>query len=174
MFNKNYSFEPRVGKVQKIFGICYLVMTATGLALAFYAKSRGMEPYLQYFMTVLFLIMAGKSFFISHRVNKLVSQGIPTTACLQDVTPVRGITIIHADIKVPDFGTITIEHRLAGTAVAEEIKQWCADNGSEVKALLIGAGSKRPRGMLLMRTIGGHLDPDSLRLESTANQKDNS
>lgn len=168
MFARSHSFEPRVGKVQKIFGICYLILALTGVALALYAQSMGSEPYLQYFMTVLFIVMAGKSFYIAHRVSNLIKNGVPVTAEITDITPVRGITIIRASIDVKNYGVISIEHRLAGMKVAEELNTYLAENGSTVPALLVGADTKHPRGMLTLRTVSGHLDRDSVSLLKTA------
>ena len=166
MFSRSHSFEPRIGKVQKVFGICYVILALTGIALAFYAKSQGAEPYLQYFMTVLFIVMAIKSFYISRRVNNLIKNGKPTFATIIEISPVRGITIIKANIEVENYGTITIEHRLAGMQVAEEIQNWCENHEYKVKALVVGANTKHPRGMLTMRTIRGKLDQNSVALNS--------
>ena len=100
MFARSHSFEPRVGKVQKIFGICYLILALTGVALALYAQSMGAEPYLQYFMTVLFIVMAGKSFYIAHRVSNLIKNGLlglSLNNLIQVLTP----------YKTGEFETIT-------------------------------------------------------------------
>ncbi len=159
---KSHSFEPRVGKAQKVFGIVYSAVALIAIMLALHALSSGKDPYLQYFMVIVFVIMAAKSFFLAARIDKLVKNGVDAQAVITEVSAVRGITIVKAEIQVPDYGTITIEQRLAGMHAAADLNSYIDDNGPKVRAKIIGQGSSHPRGMLMLRTINGRLDRNSI------------
>lgn len=159
---KSHSFEPRVGKAQKVFGIVYSAVAVIAVVLALYALSRGQDPYLQYFMVIVFVIMAAKSFFLASRIDKLVKNGADAVGVITEVTARRGITIVKAEIEVPDYGTISIEQRLAGMQAAADLNSYIDDNGPKVKAKIIGPGTSHPRGMLMLRTINGRLDRNSV------------
>ncbi len=94
-FTFTQSFDPRIGTMQKIFGVIYVLITLVAISLAFYVRSIGQDGYLQFFMAALFGIMALKSFYISNRVKNLLKNGVYFKAKVDSVEAVRGITVIN-------------------------------------------------------------------------------
>ena len=168
MIKSAYSFEPRIGTAQFVFGIVYSLITLTALAMALYEYTQGnTEPYMQYFMALVFAIMAGKSFYIHKRVKNLLKNGQQTVGTLISCEPVRGITILRASVDVKDFGLIEIESRLAGETVAHEIKRYLNDNATDKVPVLVVGDKKHPKGMIMIRTHAGHLDLESIKTKES-------
>lgn len=161
------SFEPRVGTAQFIFGIIYVLITLIALSLAFYVRTQGQDGYLQFFMALLFGIMALKSFIISRRIKTLIDTGSYCEAEVDSCEAVRGITVIKGIIDVPEFGLIYIESRLVGEAPAHEIKRYLQEHQqTKLPALIVGLKSKKPRGMFTIKCRNGHLLEESATLKS--------
>lgn len=167
-FGSNQTFEPRVGTAQLIFGVVYSLITLTALVLALYVRqTEGSEPWLHYFMSALFAIMALKSFIIHARIKKLLQTGVYYEAKVQSCEPVRGITIIKGECDVKDYGLIHIESRLVGEAIAHEINRYLQEHKQEyLPALVVGESSNRPRGMFTVKGLHGHLIEESARLKN--------
>ncbi|SPT71487.1 Uncharacterised protein [Anaerobiospirillum thomasii] len=165
MLTKDHSFEPRIGTAQLVFGIIYVLISATALTLALYVQSEGGDPKIQYFMLTLFLVLAAKSFFIYFGIKKMLKYGTRVTARLVSCEGVRGITIMKAVYDVEGYGPIEIQTRLAGETASHEIKRYLKDRPQLVPALIVDAKGKHPRGMILVRTIGGHLDEKTIKIE---------
>ena len=167
MFGSNQSFEPRVGTAQLIFGVIYTIITLIALCLAYYVSLDGRAPYLHLFMAALFALMALKSFIICKRVKNLMAHGVYTEAEVDAIEPVRGITTIKGRCTLPSGEIIAIESRLVGETVAKELQSFLAAQGqTKLPALVVGVGSKRPRGMFTVKCLHGHLIEDSARLKS--------
>ncbi|MBU3827265.1 MAG: hypothetical protein IAA31_07225 [Candidatus Anaerobiospirillum merdipullorum] len=167
MSNKLHSFEPRVGKAQLFFGVCYSLIVIISLVLALYVKLNdlGGEPYMQYFMAALFGLLALKSFYLYRRVQRLITEGVRTQADFVSCESVRGITIVRARTEVEGYGPIEFEQRLAGVRLADEIKRVLAERKQDkLPCLLIDAHSRHPRAMLTIATDHGRLKPESLNL----------
>lgn len=164
----NHSFEPRIGKAQLFFGICYSVIVIIALMLAVYVKMTypDQEPYMQYFMAVLFALLAAKSFFLYRRIKNLIARGTRAQATLLSCEAVRGITVVRAELEVPNYGRIEFEQRLAGTRVAGEINRYLTEHKQQkLPALIIAGDSRHPRAMLTVSSKGGHLIEQSLALD---------
>ncbi len=163
---RNHSFEPRVGKAQLVFGICYGLITLIALVLALYVMiERGEKPYMQWFMAFLFGLLTLKSLYLHRRVKKLIAQGSRAEAELLSCEGVRGITIIRARVEVPGYGPIEFEQRLAGMRVADEIRRFLDEQQQHtLPCLIIGGQSRHPRAMLTVETEHGHLKPESIAL----------
>lgn len=178
-FSTNQSFEPRIGTAQMIFGVIYTFITLIALCLAFYERQDGGDGYLQLCMAVLFAIMAGKSFFISARVKRLLREGVYFEAQVDSCEPVRGITVIKGVCDIPNYGLIHIESRLVGENIGRELKAFMADHKQhKLPALVVGANGKYPRGMFTVKGLHGHLVPESAMLkgqtaDDLAEQKQN-
>ena len=178
-FSTNQSFEPRIGTAQMIFGVIYTFITLIALCLAFYERQDGGDGYLQLCMAVLFAIMAGKSFFISARVKRLLREGVYFEAQVYSCRPVRGITVIKGVCDIPNYGLIHIESRLVGENIGRELKAFMADHKqNKLPALVVGADGKYPRGMFTVKGLHGHLIPESAMLkgqtaDDLAEQKQN-
>lgn len=178
-FSTNQSFEPRIGTAQMIFGVIYTFITLIALCLAFYERQGGGDGYLQLCMAVLFAIMAGKSFFISARVKRLLREGVYFEAQVDSCEPVRGITVIKGVCDIPNYGLIHIESRLVGENIGRELKAFMADHKqNKLPALVVGADGKYPRGMFTVKGLHGHLIPESAMLkgqtaDDLAEQKQN-
>ena len=178
-FSTNQSFEPRIGTAQMIFGVIYTFITLIALCLAFYERQDGGDGYLQLCMAVLFAIMAGKSFFISARVKRLLREGVYFEAQVDSCEPVRGITVIKGVCDIPNYGLIHIESRLVGENIGRELKAFMADHKqNKLPALVVGADGKYPRGMFTVKGLHGHLVPESAMLkgqtaDDLAEQKQN-
>ena len=178
-FSTNQSFEPRIGTAQMIFGVIYTFITLIALSLAFYERQDGGDGYLQLCMAVLFAIMAGKSFFISARVKRLLREGVYFEAQVDSCEPVRGITVIKGVCDIPNYGLIHIESRLVGENIGRELKAFMADHKqNKLPALVVGADGKYPRGMFTVKGLHGHLIPESAMLkgqtaDDLAEQKQN-
>ena len=178
-FSTNQSFEPRIGTAQMIFGVIYTFITLIALCLAFYERQDGGDGYLQLCMAVLFAIMAGKSFFISARVKRLLREGVYFEAQVDSCEPVRGITVIKGVCDIPNYGLIHIESRLVGENIGRELKAFMADHKqNKLPALVVGADGKYPRGMFTVKGLHGHLIPESAMLkgqtaDDLAEQKQN-
>lgn len=178
-FSTNQSFEPRIGTAQMIFGVIYTFITLIALCLAFYERQDGGDGYLQLCMSVLFAIMAGKSFFISARVKRLLREGVYFEAQVDSCEPVRGITVIKGVCDIPNYGLIHIESRLVGENIGRELKAFMADHKqNKLPALVVGADGKYPRGMFTVKGLHGHLIPESAMLkgqtaDDLAEQKQN-
>ena len=178
-FSTNQSFEPRIGTAQMIFGVIYTFITLIALCLAFYERQDGGDGYLQLCMAVLFAIMAGKSFFISARVKRLLREGVYFEAQVDSCEPVRGITVIKGVCDIPNYGLIHIESRLVGEHIGRELKAFMADHKQhKLPALVVGANGKYPRGMFTVKGLHGHLVPESAMLkgqtaDDLAEQKQN-
>lgn len=165
-FTFTQSFDPRIGTMQKIFGVIYVLITLVAISLAFYVRSIGQDGYLQFFMAVLFGIMALKSFYIANRVKNLLKNGVYFKAKVDSVEPVRGITVIKGIVEIPDFGPIYIESRLAGETPARELQRYLDERKQEfLPALVVGAQGKHPRGMFTIKCKNGHLDESSAELQ---------
>ena len=165
-FSTNQSFEPRIGTAQMIFGVIYTFITLIALCLAFYERQDGGDGYLQLCMAVLFAIMAGKSFFISARVKRLLREGVYFEAQVDSCEPVRGITVIKGVCDIPNYGLIHIESRLVGENIGRELKAFMADHKqNKLPALVVGADGKYPRGMFTVKGLHGHLIPESAMLK---------
>lgn len=163
---KSNSFEPRVGTMQMIFAIIYLLITLIALSLAFYTKAQDLskEPYFQYFMAILFFILALKSFFIATRIKNLIKNGQKAIATVTNVECKRGITSVFAKVKVANGDEIEIESRYAGEAFAKELQNYLnAEKTDKVPALIVGSANK-PRAMLCIKSAYGHLDKNSLKI----------
>lgn len=178
-FSTNQSFEPRIGTAQMIFGVIYTFITLIALCLAFYERQDDGDGYLQLCMAVLFAIMAGKSFFISARVKRLLREGVYFEAQVDSCEPVRGITVIKGVCDIPNYGLIHIESRLVGENIGRELKAFMADHKQhKLPALVVGADGKYPRGMFTVKGLHGHLIPESAMLkgqtaDDLAEQKQN-
>ena len=178
-FSTNQSFEPRIGTAQMIFGVIYTFITLIALCLAFYERQDGGDGYLQLCMAVLFAIMAGKSFFISARVKRLLREGVYFEAQVDSCEPVRGITVIKGVCDIPNYGLIHIESRLVGENIGRELKAFMADHKqNKLPALVVDADGKYPRGMFTVKGLHGHLIPESAMLkgqtaDDLAEQKQN-
>ena len=178
-FSTNQSFEPRIGTAQMIFGVIYTFITLIALCLAFYERQDGGDGYLQLCMAVLFAIMAGKPFFISARVKRLLREGVYFEAQVDSCEPVRGITVIKGVCDIPNYGLIHIESRLVGENIGRELKAFMADHKqNKLPALVVGADGKYPRGMFTVKGLHGHLIPESAMLkgqtaDDLAEQKQN-
>lgn len=171
-FTFTQSFDPRIGTMQKIFGVIYVLITLVAISLAFYVRSIGQDGYLQFFMAALFGIMALKSFYISNRVKNLLKNGLYFKAKVDSVEAVRGITVIKGIVKIPDFGPIYIESRLAGETPARELQRYLDERKQEfLPALVVGAQGKHPRGMFTIKCKNGHLDESSAELQDENAQK---
>lgn len=172
MFGSNQSFEPRVGTAQLIFGVIYTIITLIALCLAYYVSLDGRAPYLHLFMAALFALMALKSFIICKRVKNLMAHGVYTEAEVDAIEPVRGITTIKGRCTLPSGEIIAIESRLVGETVAKELQSFLAAQGqTKLPALVVGVGSKRPRGMFTVKCLHGHLIEDSARLKNAPRQE---
>lgn len=157
----NQSFDPRVGTAQLIFGVIYTMITLIAVCLAFYVQ-QDKEPYLYYFMAVLFALMAAKSFFIFSRNKTLLKEGVYYEAKVDSIEGVRGITVIKGVCEIAEFGPIYIETRLVGETIARELKKYLEDNKQEhLPALVVGLKGNRPRGMFAIKSKYGHLDEES-------------
>ena len=165
MITKDHSFEPRVGTAQFVFGILYTLIALSALMLALAALKSGNDPKIQYFMLTLFLILAIKSFFIFFRVKKMLREGVRVNATFSACEAVRGITIVKATYDVKGYGPIEIQTRLAGESVSHEIKRYLENKPKLVPALIVGANGKHPRGMILIRTVAGHLDENTIKTQ---------
>lgn len=163
---KNHSFEPRVGRAQLVFGICYGLITLIALVLAFYVMfEQGGQPYMQWFMAFLFGLLTIKSLYLYRRVKKLIAEGCRAEAQLLSCDGVRGITIIRAQVEVPGYGPIEFEQRLAGMRVADEIKRYLTEHQQHtLPCLIISGQSRHPRAMLTVEADHGHLKPESIAL----------
>lgn len=171
-FTFTQSFDPRIGTMQKIFGVIYVLITLVAISLAFYVRSIGQDGYLQFFMAALFGIMALKSFYISNRVKNLLKNGVYFKAKVDSVEAVRGITVIKGIVEIPDFGPIYIESRLAGETPARELQRYLDERNQEfLPALVVGAQGKHPRGMFTIKCKNGHLDESSAELQDENAQK---
>ena len=171
-FTFTQSFDPRIGTMQKIFGVIYVLITLVAISLAFYVRSLGQDGYLQFFMAALFGIMALKSFYISNRVKNLLKNGVYFKAKVDSVEAVRGITVIKGIVEIPDFGPIYIESRLAGETPARELQRYLDERKQEfLPALVVGAQGKHPRGMFTIKCKNGHLDESSAELQDENAQK---
>lgn len=171
-FTFTQSFDPRIGTMQKIFGVIYVLITLVAISLAFYVRSIGQDGYLQFFMAALFGIMALKSFYISNRVKNLLKNGVYFKAKVDSVEAVRGITVIKGIVEIPDFGPIYIESRLAGETPARELQRYLDERKQEfLPALVVGAQGKHPRGMFTIKCNNGHLDESSAELQDENAQK---
>lgn len=157
----NQSFDPRVGTAQLIFGVIYTMITLIAVCLAFYVQ-QDKEPYLYYFMAVLFALMAAKSFFIFSRNKTLLKEGVYYEAKVDSIEGVRGITVIKGVCEIAEFGPIYIETRLVGETIARELKKYLEDNKQDhLPALVVGLKGNRPRGMFAIKSKYGHLDEES-------------
>lgn len=168
MLTKDNSFEPRIGTAQLVFGIIYALITALALMFALYMNlNLGQSANMQYFMAFLFFILTIKSFFIWYRVKQLIKTGTLVKAKLISCEPMRGITVLKAEYDVKNYGVIEIMTRLAGEKVSHEIKHYLDDHKTSlVPALIVGTESKRPRGMIMIRTISGHLDEKTIDISN--------
>lgn len=166
-FTISQSFDPRIGTMQKIFAVIYVLITLVALSLAFYVRSEGQDGYLQFFMAALFAIMAIKSFYIANRVKNLLTNGKYFSAKVDSVEPVRGITVIKGVVDIPDYGLIYIESRLAGETPARELKRYLEEHKQDhLPALVVAANTKHPRGMFTIKCKNGHLDKSSAVLKT--------
>ncbi len=162
---KNHSFEPRVGKAQLFFGICYALIVIISLVLALYVKtSLNQEPYMQYFMAALFTLLAAKSFYLYKKVKTLIATGTRAEAEFLSCQSVRGITVVRARVEIPDYGPIEFEQRLAGVHLADEINRYLKEQQQTKLPCLIIAGGRHPRAMLTIATDHGRLKPESIAL----------
>ncbi|MBO8415520.1 MAG: hypothetical protein IAB19_03950 [Proteobacteria bacterium] len=163
---RNHSFEPRTGKAQFFFGICYGLIALIAVVMAVYVKvEMGTEPYMQYFMAALFGLLTVKSFYLYSRVKKLIAQGTRQTAKMLSCESVRGITVVRARTEIEGYGPIEFEQRLAGVRLADEIKRVMAENKqSTLPCIVIAGQSRHPRAMLTIATDHGRLKPESIAL----------
>ncbi len=168
MLTKDNSFEPRIGTAQLVFGIIYALITALAFMFALHLEiNLNQSANMQYFMAFLFFILTAKSFFIWYRVKQLIKTGTLVKAKLISCEPMRGITVLKAEYEVKDYGIIEIMTRLAGESVSHEIKRYLNDHKTSlVPALIVGQGSKKPRGMIMIRTISGHLDEKTIDISN--------
>lgn len=168
----NYSsttFDPRIATAQAVFGIIYLLITLVALSLAFYARAQALaageeetQPWIQYFMALLFALLALKSFCIVRRTLSLLRHGRRVAATVVECGSSRGISTIRARAELGEGHAIIFETRYAGEAVARELHEHLQRTGSdEVPALIVGEG-RLSRGMVAIRSDHGHLDPASL------------
>ena len=73
---------------------------------------------------------------------------------------------------MPSGEIIANESRLVGETVAKELQRFLAAQGqTKLPALVVGVGSKRPRGMFTVQCLHGHLIEDSARLKSAPRQE---
>lgn len=168
----NYSsttFDPRIATAQAVFGIIYLLITLVALSLAFYARAQALaageeetQPWIQYFMALLFALLALKSFCIVRRTLSLLRHGRRVAATVVECGSSRGISTIRARAELGEGHAIIFETRYAGEAVARELHEHLQRTGSDaVPALIVGEG-RLSRGMVAIRSDHGHLDPASL------------
>lgn len=168
----NYSsttFDPRIATAQAVFGVIYVLITLVALSLAFYARAQALEagadgeqPWIQYFMALLFALLAVKSFCIVRRTLSLLRHGRRMPATVLACEASRGISTIRAQAELADGHAIIFETRYAGEAVARELTEHLERTHSDaVPALIVGEG-RLSRGMVAIRSDHGHLDPHSL------------
>ena len=121
---------------------------------------------MHYFMAAVFAIMAVKSFYLYKKVKNLMKNGVHTVGTLTSCESVRGITILKAVVDVKDYGPIDIETRLAGETVAHEIKRYLNEHHTDQVPVMVVGNCKRPRGMIMIRTKAGRLDPKSIEIKN--------
>ncbi len=155
------SFEPRMGTAQLVFGIIYGFMAGVGIVLAIYTfiNSQHHVPWTQVAFCALFLALAGKSFFLYAQVRILFLNGRHTLGKVESIEAARGITVVTGTVKLEGGGEIQIESRLAGEHCAQELEGFLRDQRTRNLPALVVNEKKRPRGMFLIRTHAGHLDP---------------
>lgn len=159
------SFEPRLGTAQLVFGIIYGFIAGIGLVLAIYTwiNSGHQHPWTQYFFVVLFLVLATKSFVIFARTRILYSTGRHVAGRVDSITAQKGLTVVTGYVPVNDTEEIMIESRYAGMSVAKELERFLTEQHTrKLPALVVGGGKQSPRGMFLIKTHAGHLDPQYL------------
>ncbi len=156
------SFEPRFGVAQLVFGIIYGFIAGIGLVLAIYTwtASGHQHPWTQYFFVLLFAVLAGKSFFMYAKTRILYAQGRHTVGKVYDIVAEKGLTYVRGTIELPENkGSLAFESRYAGMSVARELQRFLDEQHSSfLPALLVGE-KDFPRGMFLIKTHAGHLDP---------------
>ncbi len=155
------SFEPRMGTAQLVFGIIYGFMAGIGIVLALYTfiNSNHHIPWSQVLFCVLFLVLAGKSFYLYAQVRILFQNGRHTIARVNDIVARRGITTVSGMVKLEDGSEIEIESRLAGEQCAKELEDFLNEQRTRNLPALVVNEKKHPRGMFLIKTHAGHLDP---------------
>ena len=165
------TFDPRIATAQAVFGVIYILITLIALSLGFYARAQALaageeeaQPWIQYFMALLFALLALKSFCIVRRTLSLLRHGRRVAATVVECGSSRGISTIRARAELDGGHAIIFETRYAGEAVARELHDHLTASGSDaVPALIVGEG-RLSRGMVAIRSEHGHLDPASLLL----------
>ncbi|MDY6323221.1 MAG: hypothetical protein SPL30_09990 [Succinivibrio sp.] len=156
------SFEPRMGTAQLVFGIIYAFIAGIGIVLAIYTwiNSGHQHPWTQYFFVALFLFLAGKSFYLYAKVRILFQNGTHTTARVETIAKDRGLTVVTGFVQLNGNEEFEIESRYAGESVAAELDRFLKDEHTKLlPALVVGLDGKHPRGMFLIKTHAGHIDP---------------
>ena len=169
------TFDPRIATAQAVFGVIYILITLIALSLGFYARAQALaageeeaQPWIQYFMALLFALLALKSFCIVRRTLSLLRNGRRVAATVVECGSSRGISTIRARAELDGGHAIIFETRYAGEAVARELHEHLTTSGSDaVPALIVGEG-RLSRGMVAIRSEHGHLDPASLLLPAVA------
>ena len=163
---RNHTFEPRAGKAQLFFAICYSLIVLISALMAIYVKVElNGQPYMQYFMAALFALLAFKSFYLYKRSKTLIAQGVRSTAELLSCESVRGITIVRARVDIPDYGPVEVEQRLAGVRLADDINAFLKEHHQrELPCIIIAGSTRHPRAMLTVATDHGVLKPESIAL----------
>lgn len=159
------SFEPRLGTAQLVFGIIYGFIAGIGLVLAIYTwiNSGHQHPWTQYFFVLLFGVLAAKSFLIFARTRILYSTGRHVAGRVENITAQKGLTVVTGYVPVNDKEELLIESRFAGMAVARELERFLTEQHTRsLPALVVGDAKVSPRGMFLIKTHAGHLDPEYL------------
>lgn len=164
---RRQSFETRYGTAQLVFGVIYAFVTAAGMVMAWYVlQGTGRHPLMQYFFTVLFGVLAAKSFYIFFRDRRLFKTAVKTLGKVEEIRASHGITTVCGTITLGSGEELLFESKFAGETLARELKRWLKDTGlTRLPALLTGREGGARKGMFLIKTSAGHLDEDKLKEE---------
>ena len=156
------SFEPRFGIAQLIFGIIYGFIAGIGLVLAIYTwtQSGHQHPWTQYFFVLLFGVLAAKSFFMYAKTRILYSKGTHTVGKVEEIIADKGLTYVRGFIELPQSKEpLHFESRYAGMSIEKELHRFLDEQHSQFLPALLVDEDKNPKGMFLIKTHAGHLDP---------------
>ncbi|MBQ9275512.1 MAG: hypothetical protein IJ228_11920 [Succinivibrio sp.] len=163
LLRRRQTFEPMMGKVQLIFGIIYSFITGIGIILACYTyiNSGHQHPLMQYFFVLLFAALSGKSFYLYSKVRIMSYHAFKTIGTVQAIIPDHGITKVRGSIKLENGSDLLIESRYAGETVARELQRFLDEQHTKhLPALVVDQNSNNPRGMFVIKTYAGRLDPE--------------
>lgn len=162
---RRQSFEPRYGIAQLVFGVIYAFVAASGAVMSWYIlQNTGNHPLMQYFFTVLFGILAAKSFYIFFHSRKLRATAENTCATVEEITGSHGITIVRGSIELNEKVSLLFESKYAGEILARELNRFLKQQKiTLLPALLVDKNGRQPKGMFLITTSAGHLEQDVLK-----------